>query len=661
MANLEPTAHRAVGLQYLPQELFDAILDRTLSDCADTLNLVRTCRGIFAANYERWCRKYMQRGIHCRDRLVSWAALRGVPHFIQWAIEDHLLEVDSLVSCFEVGWFKNWTTDPDCQQEHVLTLLHFSIIGGQTQMTKWLLEEMGADPTITGRGPTTTGTPITTAIIYRSHLAMHLASFWRTEQFSKDSSLYQAIEIGNTDIITRLCERGADVNEDTSGYGSPLTRSVEVGRLDVAKMLLTMGVHANAPVSAPRGPRYHLHRTINAIVTAALALNVEMMRLLISHGADVNQFVGTDEPVTPLCVAIQYNAIEAANLLLEFGARPDVACGGGLLTYWSPYVMALQKLRHVARRNTQMLDLLVANGADPNQSTWCQPPAVFLVMRLGIRTDHNADLVHRILDHGIDVNAPIPPQMYSQFGTKMDLQSKMEIRWTALHDCLMHPPSDDRILLVQDRCIQSMVSLLLDHGADPLAGYRKAEDMPKTPLGVFLGLNVCTKTHGHGSSQINVHEYNLEALLCFLSHSSGSQSTIHFDTSELAHLLGIVALIPSSRCRWYGPTRRRQIERFAEATCVGTRATQGKDAWLATLLKHPRYWAHWEASGRRSEVYRCLREGAGKMSREQWEDGAWSPSAAVSTGPVHLSTIGKRQHGGCGESEDGPFVWKRPR
>jgi len=65
------------------------------------------------------------------------------------------------------------------------------------------------------------------------------------------------------------------------------------------------------------------HGTGGALHGAAVHGNLDLMRFLIRHGADVNAPVKFG--ITPLWEARRYKQLEAERLLLENGANPDTS------------------------------------------------------------------------------------------------------------------------------------------------------------------------------------------------------------------------------------------------------------------------------------------------------------------------------------------------
>lgn len=138
--------------------------------------------------------------------------------------------------------------------------------------------------------------------------------------------LDQAVAGGHADFVAFLLEHGADskpsyeYDSRNSGYtGSLLSDAAKAGDARITELLLRNGV---TPVKSGG-----LHR-------AAELGAVDIMRVLIQHGADVNEqlsekfITGAHDPIlgswTPLHFAASKNQDQAIPLLESHGARSDI-------------------------------------------------------------------------------------------------------------------------------------------------------------------------------------------------------------------------------------------------------------------------------------------------------------------------------------------------
>jgi hypothetical protein len=131
--------------------------------------------------------------------------------------------------------------------------------------------------------------------------------------------------------IARLClDFGADVNALKGWNGqSALMIAIHFGNVDVAKLLIVNG--ARVSYSPPDSKFTALHRCVRLAVTGSATDALEIMKLLFTHGADVNQGDRLSEtPLQKLMVdawfsrddEIAMQKLEPIALcLLEHGAR----------------------------------------------------------------------------------------------------------------------------------------------------------------------------------------------------------------------------------------------------------------------------------------------------------------------------------------------------
>lgn len=130
------------------------------------------------------------------------------------------------------------------------------------------------------------------------------------------------------------------------------------GDINTARELLAGGVEVDA--EGPATPLYF----------AAQNGHIEIVALLIKHGADVN---AVSKNGTPLHIAARRNRAEIVSLLLENGASPNAVGGGYRHT---PLHMAARTGALKAGR------VLVDHGADVNARTrWFEPPIHFAVKK----------------------------------------------------------------------------------------------------------------------------------------------------------------------------------------------------------------------------------------------------------------------------------------
>lgn len=105
------------------------------------------------------------------------------------------------------------------------------------------------------------------------------ASGWGTS--NDEDPLWDAVRRNHIEAVRLLLAAGAETNlRDDEGY-SPLRICAQKGYLEMARLLLLCGANKTIHEAGGAGG-------MNALGLAAYKLNVDMVRLLLAHGADPN-------------------------------------------------------------------------------------------------------------------------------------------------------------------------------------------------------------------------------------------------------------------------------------------------------------------------------------------------------------------------------------
>ena len=129
-----------------------------------------------------------------------------------------------------------------------------------------------------------------------------------------ETPLHYATGHGHINVMKVLLENGANVSEKGTGCGTPLQWAAGSGRIKEAKLLLAYDADVNQKGTSGYTA---LHTAV-----ASRPVQVEMIKFLLSRGADVNTQAIHNR--TPLNTAYDRGDEEMVRILLEHGADPAI-------------------------------------------------------------------------------------------------------------------------------------------------------------------------------------------------------------------------------------------------------------------------------------------------------------------------------------------------
>ncbi|XP_042563213.1 ankyrin repeat and SOCS box protein 2-like [Clupea harengus] len=230
--------------------------------------------------------------------------------------------------------------------------------------------------------------------------------------------LFVAAQGGATEVLNLLIEHGANINSRASDGATALYEASKNGHEEVVKLLLSQGADVNKTTKAgltplhiaskngharlvslliPLTDREVVQRSyISPLHLAAEHDRDETLEILIQAGFDVNTLLLPDHSqkyddrcCTALHFTVRSSNIDAASMLLEAGADPNVDA-------FNPLLVAV---RH---GNAPMVALLLEYGADVNACMPTHPttfPGAFLFCL------KQTAMFKLLLDNGCDAKA----------------------------------------------------------------------------------------------------------------------------------------------------------------------------------------------------------------------------------------------------------------
>uniref|UniRef100_A0A7S3D8B8 Uncharacterized protein n=1 Tax=Palpitomonas bilix TaxID=652834 RepID=A0A7S3D8B8_9EUKA len=262
-----------------------------------------------------------------------------------------------------------------------------------------------------------------------------------------ETPLLTASEGGHVDVCRRLIDAGADVNRVARGTSAVLAA---VGSLvcELVEFLISKGADLNPNNTCN-----------NALSRAVFGNNQEMVRLVLKRGGKCS--IGKYHP---LVICAETRNTEMARFLIEQGIQVTSVTG------------PVQPLASAcAFDNPELIDLFLAEGADPNGDCIAGQNALFAAAASG-----NVGVVTKLIDHGAHADghlgSGLPLSMAIQNG-HFDV-----VRCLVTKGAKVNVPSQP-LLLAIDKGHSDMVLFLLEAGAHPnLSNGKKQSALYKASL-----------------------------------------------------------------------------------------------------------------------------------------------------------------------------------
>ncbi len=207
-----------------------------------------------------------------------------------------------------------------------------------------------------------------------------------------DTPLHFAAGRSDAGLIALLLNRGADINARNESGAPPLWAALESGRVESARTLLEKGASVDFAVAG-----------MSPIHQAVQRDSVELVQLLLEHKAQAD--LPNNDGVTPLqSVVLEVQNPELIPPLIKAGANPNTPLPDAATVRTrtpnslgtSGQMVSRQPILGAAllQKNLQMIEALLANGADVNSTLPNDGPTV-LMQAVSSRSQNLVDAVLR--------------------------------------------------------------------------------------------------------------------------------------------------------------------------------------------------------------------------------------------------------------------------
>jgi ankyrin repeat protein len=201
---------------------------------------------------------------------------------------------------------------------------------------------------------------------------------------TQKAALVDAVRAKDHTTMEKLLDCGVPVDGEPDE--NLLRFAVSSYDLDAVRLLLLFGANSNAKDHAGLTPLY----------TATEVMFLEGAQMLLKYGADPNLSAGRNKE-TPFAASLKEGKAHFAQLYLEHGAETDVIMANGN----TPFIQAMDTSTELG-----IVETMLKFGTDPNQKNRHGETALFRA----INADR-LDLVQLLLERNANPNLPGPKHM----------------------------------------------------------------------------------------------------------------------------------------------------------------------------------------------------------------------------------------------------------
>lgn len=216
---------------------------------------------------------------------------------------------------------------------------------------------------------------------------------YATEAKPQSETLYQAIQNEDYALAFEMIESGKDLNID-----NPLYAAVEKNHQELIARLIETGADVDQPIIEGGGAY------ITPLALAVMKNKVKIVKSFLAAGATPTAKHGDE--FCPLETACDRGNMRLAKILLEAGANPDSQMPGGMrkLKQGSPLFSA------VSSNKPAMVDLVLSYGANPDiwdenrKVTPLAEAAIFVEYAENEEANKTFEIIQSLITNGANVN-----------------------------------------------------------------------------------------------------------------------------------------------------------------------------------------------------------------------------------------------------------------